>query len=49
MLTTLGLPASLQTYMQQGDVDEFPGHYRSGLLQPRQQQRPLLFQQPVEL
>jgi hypothetical protein len=24
-LTTLGLPSSLETYMQQGDVDEFPG------------------------
>jgi len=24
-LTTLGLPQSLQTYMEQGDVDEFPG------------------------
>ncbi|HZT31961.1 MAG TPA: carboxypeptidase-like regulatory domain-containing protein [Bryobacteraceae bacterium] len=25
LLTKLGLPASLQTYMEQGDVDEFPG------------------------
>ena len=24
-LTTLGLPASLEKYMQEGDVDEFPG------------------------
>ena len=24
-LTTLGLPKNLETYMQQGDVDEFPG------------------------
>jgi hypothetical protein len=25
LLTKLGLPAGLQTYMEQGDVDEFPG------------------------
>jgi len=25
LLTKLGMPASLQTYMEQGDVDEFPG------------------------
>jgi hypothetical protein len=25
LLTKLGLPASLQTYMEEGDVDEFPG------------------------
>ena len=25
LLTKLGLPANLQTYMEQGDVDEFPG------------------------